>query len=254
MKCNQINIDIDTGTTTTTRQWQIKVTQYECGSLMAPDLNCLQYLTATSGQTLTDHVLKSDLSSLGTIASFNWDTSSSSVSSTQYHLSSQYDDICIRRARSYCSVCFSPQIVGTGADASSFGVSAGTVGAAQTNAIGSSCTGVTTLAASVGPTMAGLGDYLDIVALQPSIGTTGTLGTNRICGAYFNAQAAQTAHATACSWSTPFKVGVHFDADDAIAPGPTAIGPDLDKMENDDSGGNGLGYSGFYLAYWQNTC
>merc|ERR1712141_140622 len=123
--CNQINIDIDTGTTSTTRKWQIKVTQYECGNLMAPEQDCLQYHTASSG----------------TIASFNWDTSSSTVSSSQYHLTSQYYDICIRRARNYCSVCYSPQIVAAAPALSSFGVSAGSVGPAQTNAIGSSCTG-----------------------------------------------------------------------------------------------------------------
>ena len=48
-QCNQINIDIDTGTTTTTRKWQIKVTQYECGNMMAPEQDCLQYHTAASG-------------------------------------------------------------------------------------------------------------------------------------------------------------------------------------------------------------
>ena len=67
--------------------------------------------------------------------------------------------------------------------------------------------------------------------------------------------AAQTAHATACSWSVPFKVGVHFDADDAIgAPGDLAT--NFDKFENDAAatGGAGYGWSGFYLAYWQNSC
>ena len=48
-QCNQINIDIDTLTTTTTRKWQIKVTQYECGNMMAPEQDCLQYHTASSG-------------------------------------------------------------------------------------------------------------------------------------------------------------------------------------------------------------
>ena len=49
-QCNQINIDIDTLTTTTTRKWQIKVTQYECGNMMAPEQDCLQYHTASSGE------------------------------------------------------------------------------------------------------------------------------------------------------------------------------------------------------------
>ena len=51
--CNQINIDIDTLTTSTTRKWQIKVTQYECGNLMAPEQDCLQYHTASSGEQIT---------------------------------------------------------------------------------------------------------------------------------------------------------------------------------------------------------
>ena len=196
--------------------------------------------------------------------------SSASVSTTQYHLTSQYYDICIRRARTSCSICYSPQIFSnTPGTASSYGLSAGSDAATQTNAIGSSCTGVTVLNAIAASNL-GFGDYLDIVALQPSIGTTGTLGSNRICGSIFNAQAApQTGHATACSWAVPFKVGVHFDADDAIgvfaptappgAPGaPAAPTPstELAALENDAAAtsGAGYGYSGFYLAYWQNSC
>ena len=48
--CNQIHIDIDTGSTTTTRKWQIKVTQYECGNMMMPEQECLQYHTASEGK------------------------------------------------------------------------------------------------------------------------------------------------------------------------------------------------------------
>merc|ERR1712203_1067090 len=132
-QCNQINIDIDTGSTTTTRLWQIKVTQYECGNLMAPEQDCLQYLTASSG----------------TFASFNWDTSSSTVTeASQFHLSSQSYDICIRRARSYCSICYSPQVFSTTTGtASSYGLSASgdPTGAAAIAAAGALCTGVTTL-------------------------------------------------------------------------------------------------------------
>merc|ERR1711936_9253 len=204
-QCNQINIDIDTGTTTTTRKWQIKVTQYECGNMMAPEQDCLQYHTASAG----------------TIASFNWDTSASTVSSSQAHLSIQYYDICIRRARSYCSICYSPQILSTTTGtASSYGLSAGSIAAIQTNAIGSVCTGTTTLSTTIGSNV-GLGDYLDITALQPSTGTTGTLNVNRVCGVLFNA---------------------------AAAPHTAA---NRDDVENDPASttGAGLGYSGFYFNY-----
>ena len=47
--CVTLNIDIDTASTSTTRSWNIKVTQYECGNLMAPEENCLQYHTASTG-------------------------------------------------------------------------------------------------------------------------------------------------------------------------------------------------------------
>ena len=49
--CVTINLDIDTTSTGTTRSWNIKVTQYECGNLRAPEENCLQYHTATTGLT-----------------------------------------------------------------------------------------------------------------------------------------------------------------------------------------------------------
>ena len=48
-KCNQLNFDIDTGTTGTTRTWNIKVTQYECNDLDMPQQDCLQWHTAQTG-------------------------------------------------------------------------------------------------------------------------------------------------------------------------------------------------------------
>merc|ERR1719288_227261 len=168
--CNQINIDIDTGSTSTTRKWQIKVTQYECGNMMAPEQDCLQYLTASSG----------------TIASYNFDTTASgSVATTQYHLSNQYYNICIRRARGYCSLCFSPEITSTTTtNAASFGISAGSVAAIQTAASGSWCSGVTTISSTAGSNV-GYGDYLEIVRLQDGTGSSTALGSatvSRICG------------------------------------------------------------------------
>merc|ERR1719493_332832 len=126
--CNTINIDIDTGTTSTTRKWQIKVSQYECGNMMMPVDNCLQYHTARTG----------------TIASFNWDTRATALAAAQVHLSSQYYDICIRRAQSYCSVCYSPYISSSiNTIASSYGVGGSSVDATQTAAIAQFCTGIT---------------------------------------------------------------------------------------------------------------
>ena len=92
----------------------MKVTQYECGNQMAPELDCLQYHTA---QVLPLHH-ETSVPQIGTIASFNYDLSATTaVSTSQTHLSSQFYDICFRRQRSYCSICFSPQITGTGTTA-----------------------------------------------------------------------------------------------------------------------------------------
>ena len=94
---------------------------------------------------------------LGNFASFNFDTSKTSnlktVLWTQFHLANQYYDICIRRSRGYCSICYSPQIMHDGiADmaappiqGTSFGVSAGSdPETTVTSAVGSLCVGTTT--------------------------------------------------------------------------------------------------------------
>merc|ERR1712183_1229699 len=248
--CATITLDIDTATTSTTRSWNIRVTQYECGNLMAPEQSCLQYHTAQTGN----------------FASFNWDTSQTSnlktALRTQYHLSNQYYDICIRRAQGFCSVCFSPQIMHTtptaiATEGSSFGLTAGsTASIAVTSAMGPVCTGLTTFHATA--TIAtGFGDYITIENIQPGTGTAGALGTDKLCGILFNAGAiTSTATATACTFQTPFKVGVHFDADEAIGH-PASADNAWDKVENaigTGTTGEGTGYNGFWLAYWQNTC
>jgi len=239
--CNTINIDIDTGTTTTTRKWQIKVSQFACGNMMAPEQDCLQYFTKETG----------------TIATFNWDTTTTTIASTQVHLSNQYYDICVRRQRSYCSLCLSPQVLSTADDvASSYGLGSSSVDAAAKNAVGTTCTGITSQA----PTSTGYGDYIEIANLQATIGSSGTIGTNsRVCGGLFNAGTAsiQTTQATACTFAVPFKIGVHFDD------GEVLINANVDttaftKGENvaltDIVTGAGLPYSGFWFAYWQNSC
>merc|ERR1719291_568062 len=136
--CNRIHIHIDTGSTTTTRKWQIKTTEYTCESEMSPRKDCLQYHTAQTG----------------TFASFGWDTSSSSVATSQTHLVNQQYDVCIRRSRSYCSVCYTPYIISsTTGTYSSYGLSAGSNAGTQKSAIGLVCTGVTIVASATTATL-----------------------------------------------------------------------------------------------------
>ena len=120
---------------------------------MAPVADCLQYHTAQ----------------YGTIASFGWDTSASTVATSQTHLVSQYYDICIRRTRSYCSICYTPAIISsTTGTSSSYGLGAGSDASAQKSAIGAICTGITIVGSANPVVGVGYGDYLEIANMLPS--------------------------------------------------------------------------------------
>ena len=85
-----------------------------------------------------------------------------------------------------------------------------------------------------------------------TVPTDGAVGVNRLCGGVFNTIDTATAHITICSFATPFRVLVHFDSDEVI----NDSGLDaFDHIENElPTAGSGIGYTGFWLDYWQNTC
>ena len=91
----------------------------------------------------------------------SWDTSASTVSKTQTHLVNQYYDICIRRTRDYCSICYTPAIIssitGTG---SSYGLGAGSDATTQKSAIGAICTGITIAGGAAATTGTGYSIYM----------------------------------------------------------------------------------------------
>jgi len=234
--CNTITLNIDTGTTTT-RKWQFKITQYECTSKLIPQEGCLQYFTGLSGQ----------------FASFNFDTSATTVSLTGTHLQNQYYSVCWRRERGYCSLCFSVAISAAAAAVTSFGVSASSSATILQSNVDSTC--ALTAAGTLGPALT---DFIDVINLQPGTGTTGTAGRTRICGRIFNAAAIATiATATACTWSAPFKWGVHFD-DHELFNNPAAAVPAGQAQENVNPpvliATQGQGYTGFYMNWFQNKC
>ena len=90
---------------------------------------------------------------LGSFATFNWDISSETALSTttalsNAHLSDQHYNICIRRARGYCSICFSPHVVTTtAAEATSYGVSAANPGTdgSEESIVETRCSGITSI-------------------------------------------------------------------------------------------------------------
>ena len=252
-QCVKIQINIDTDTTFT-RTWDMKITQFEAGSQMAPQADCLQYFTELSGN----------------FASFNWDmtdTATTVAKYSQWHLANQNYNVCFRRSKKYCSICYSPHVTvvapatypaNTGA---SYGLgsftAAGTVLAAASDNTANHCggftiaDGITNAASNVAQ-----GDYLEIERAQsgtPSATAQG--GTYRLCGNVFNTALTGTAHTTVCSYATPFKVGVHFDEAESFDFTTTGIN---NVIENTDyptgADGPGHGYSGFWLDYFQVAC
>merc|ERR1711992_104754 len=125
--CQSANFDIG-ALVTTSRSWSIRVTQYACGDYDNSGWpGCLQYHTGTAGN----------------IASFGFPPTITVVTTSVTHLQNQYYDVCIRRASSYCYICYMAQIVGTTATTqatqTSFGVSLSSEAATAESQIGSDC-------------------------------------------------------------------------------------------------------------------
>jgi len=189
--------------------------------------DCLQYHTGVSG----------------TFANFNYDTTVTAVTLTDnIHLSDQSYDICFRRERGYCKICYAPYI---GTAINSFSISAAGDAGALESSVDTECTGVTG---------AGFGDYIEIVnfLLNPaSTQSSTTNGGNRICGNIWNGDSAQTKTAitTMCSYHTPFKWGVNFDHGELVIGSPCAA-----AISNTCENVAGGGVVGFHMHYWQVAC
>ena len=96
---------------------------------------------------------------------------------------------------------------------------------------------------------------MSIPNLQPGTGTAGTIGIDKVCGIVWNGAADQAGTGTACSYSTPFRVGVHFDSSEALGPPSTTNAwIAIENMIGTLTQSEGTAYNGFYLAYFQNTC
>jgi len=87
-----------------------------------------------------------------------------------------------------------------------------------------------------------------------------TLGAGKICGMVWNSsptaavQAAAGSIATSCTWSTPFKWGVRFNAEEIAIKTPVAAIVQNTNENYVGTAGTGTGTTGFYMAFWQNTC
>jgi len=219
--CQEVNFHIG-ASTTTTRQWDIYVTQYTCGQEdTAGPPGCLQYFTGTSG----------------TVKSFNFNPSNTNAATdtSTTHLQNQHYEICFRRESGYCYICYIPFNSITGAGTSSFGLGVATAD----NAIAKSNVGTTCIA-----------DYIVIPqgttsAIASSTAVSAT-AVERYCGRYLNTATNTAGNVSICSRIYPFRIGVVTDNTELC----TAV--DMTQLCEADTAPGGI--IGFALNYVQSSC
>jgi len=231
--CQSVVFAIGGGTTT--RKWDIHVTQYTCeeaenGSMAGPK-GCLQYFVHDTGL----------------LRSFNFPaaatvTTSGTVLASYTHLANQDYKICIQKNPSKGRVCYAP--IGTRAttagssDAGTFGVDHQAKTDAKDMESGGTNTQCTT-------------DYLAFATgAHFAAASTSTAAAKtdifRICGRAFNGAATQIAKApnqTACVSKEPFAIRVVFDGDEKF------VGTTKEKPQQNEYMGSVPGTIGFLLVY-----
>lgn len=218
-QCQQVNFHIGSSTTTS-RSWDIYITQYTCGqeeTVGSP--GCLQWFTGTSG----------------TIRNYGYDsvvqTNAAQTQAATTHLSNQHYAACFRREKGYCSICYIPSI--SIAVETSFGLST----ADADNAMGKA---VTDSYCST--------DYLVIpngVLAIAVITTPAQNKASRYCGRYLNTDTGADANVSICSRIYPFRLEVRFDDNEVC----TATGTHLCETDTEPGG-----IIGFKLNFVQNLC
>ena len=217
--CQTVNVFVGESTTTT-RQWDIFVTQYTCTQedVSGPP-GCLQYYTDTTGL----------------FKNFGYPSSNSATStpSTTTHLQNQNYEICFRRASGNCYICYASwnSIQAT----ASFGLSVPLTDA-DNSAHDSNC----------------LTDYLMIPgATSATIAATTTPAVfkERFCGRHFTISVAAT-EATVCSRSYPFRVGVNTDNAEVCSANTAANTCESNLTIASRPGG----ILGFAIGFVQNSC
>jgi hypothetical protein len=198
--CNQMNFQLGTNSmgvsSVATRSWNIKISQISCLAPYLPPPGCTQFITGTTG----------------VLNSYNF------AGGTQ--LANQQQNVCVRKERGYCKICYSPTTI------SDFGISGmGTKG----GYLGTGCCNYGTTGAAK---QTWVWDCLMIPGARKSKTATKTV-QNNFCGAYLVTIAATKANSTICSNYTPFMVNFQTDAFTLA----TAI----------------TSKQGFKLVYWETT-
>lgn len=202
------SLDFQLGAGGQARNWDIKVTQYKCGNEdIAGQDGCLQYFTTPTG----------------TIASYNFPTTSTTIDENTTHLSRQSYSICVRRHAGMCSICYTPSIIPDAEaadDQVSFGLNKGMDAGVDTEC---------------------RDDYLQIPygELDKAVGE---IGKQLFCGRAFNVDAAATVPVSICSSNIPFQI--HY----------VTTQNEVDKGKNNEMINVPGGIVGFSLDYRQVPC
>merc|ERR1712156_382840 len=165
-----------------TREYEIRVLQYEKENGLGGPEGCLQYF----------------IDNQDTVKTFNWDSGPGTVKT---HLSNQDYDICIRRNRGMCGICWTQE--GTGEDGT-FSLSTSPTNNQARSRVGATCTTDFILIPN------------GIEKPTPFVQNSINLGNSKYCGRalhHMNDQVA-TSPATVCSFQTPFKLTVVTDDDE----------------------------------------
>jgi len=211
------------GTTVISRQFNIKVTQFNCADRdIAGPSGCLQFFTNV----------------VGTVSSFNYPigaaavlTAAANPATAFQHLASQSYSICFRQGAGNCALCFIPAVrANIAAGMQSFGLSVSSTAAMSETATCNT-------------------DYLVIpgamISEAAAKAVPKAIGVQRICGAFFVAadNAAAAAATTVCTGAVPFRIRFETDANEADV---QTDGTTADELN--------LGIVGFSLDYWQSAC
>lgn len=220
--CHTVHFNMGADSSTS-RQWDIQVTQYACGDWDAPGgpPGCLQWYTGLAG----------------IISSYNFPTGATS-STTATHLSSQEYQVCMRRESGYCQNCYTQRFtVAPG----SFGISVpANIATAAESAVDTLCST----------------DYIQIPGGYKATSAANALTTgviakvaeaNMFCGRFLETSNAATASVTICTREYPFHVGVHFNEDEVA--GTTAANASEHELALVPGG-----IQGFSLYFNQVTC
>jgi len=185
--CNTMSFHIGSESGTATREWAIRITQYVCDSLnLAPD-GCLQYYYG---------------STTGMIQTFNYEGG--------MHLANQNQNICIRREKNQCRICYS-------SGPTDFAVS-GTKLASTVASMAMAAVGKSSLCCGYGSDGAKSSKGYDCViipmatkqaTISAEIGASmgNMLAGDEFCGSFFGSKTtAAITPSSICSQSVPFHI------------------------------------------------